>query len=187
MTTFRWKRDILISLALLVLLLACFSAKFARALPPPVVSLEFLNFNLEGTNVVAVLSFTNLGQNEVCLWESAELWELVAKTPSGWFTNRADFASVTGDPVLPRSNKLFTVPIPLGTTEWQVRTTYGFHKKRHASTEFYSWAWSSWLVQQSPQPVANSISWCLDLLPKRPFPSLGEVCTPIITNLPPQL
>lgn len=173
-------------LVLLVVPLTCFLTWSTRTLPPPVVALEFLHFNIAGTNVEAVLSFTNMGTTEVGLWDSRELWQLAAKTPSGWATNRAEFASVTSESVLPGSNKLITVPIPPGTTEWQVRTTYGFEKKRHVSAEFYSLVWSSWLVQRSPEPVANSISWCLDLLPKSPFPSLGEVHTSVLTNLPPQ-
>jgi hypothetical protein len=178
-----------IILFLLVLgpLLTYILTKPAKPLPPPVVALHFINFSVAGTNPVAVLSFTNLGQTEVCLWDSVQLWRLVAETSAGRITNTAPFASVGGEEVSPGAGRVFAVPIPPGTTQWRVTSIYGFQKKPHASSDFYAWVWRSWLVQRTPTPVSDVISWCLDLLPSRPLPSHGEVCTPVMTNLPPSL
>jgi hypothetical protein len=177
---------ILILVLLGPLLTYCLT-KPAKPLPPPVVALHFMNFSVAGTYPVAALSFTNLGQTEVRLWDSIQLWRLVAKTPTGRITNTAPFASVGGEGVPPGANRVFAVPIPPRTTQWRVSTIYGFQKKHHAPSEFYGWVWRSWLVQRSPAPVSDAISWCLDLLPSRPLPSHGEVCTPLLTNLPPSL
>jgi hypothetical protein len=181
------KWGVILVLVLPMLLIACWFAKPAKALPPPVVALDFIKFSLDGTNPIAIYSFTNLGQTEVCLWESIELWRLVAETPTGRITDTPPFASVTGDGVPPGSNRIFAVPIPSGTTRWQLSTIYGFDKKRHAPTEFRGWVWRSWLVQRSPGPVSDAIAWCLDLLPSGPHPEHGEICTPIMTKLPPSL
>ena len=181
------KRTIGLVLVLLVPLLAFWLTKPARPLPPPVVALQFLNFSNAGTNPVAFFSFTNRGQTEVCLWESIQLWQLVAETPAGTITTTAPFASVAGERVLPGANKLFAVPIPAGTIRWRVSTIYGFQETHHAPSEFSGWVWRSWLVQGSPAPISDAVSWCLDLLPPCPPPTHGEVSTPLLTNLPPAL
>jgi hypothetical protein len=172
---------------LLVPLLAFCLTKPARPLAPPVVGLQFVNFSTVGTNPVAVFSFTNRGQTEVCLWDSIQLWQLIAETPTGRITNTAPFASVGGEGLPPGSNRVFAVPIPRGTTRWRVSTIYGFQEKHHAPSEFHGWVWRSWLVQGSPALVSDAVSWCLDLLPRGPLPSHGEVSTPLLTNLPPVL
>ena len=159
----------------------------ARPLPPPVVGLHLMGFRDVGTNLVALLSFTNAGPTEVCLWDSIQLWQLIAETPLGRITNTAHFASVGGEAVPPGSNRVFAVPMPVGSTRWQVRTIYGFQKERHLPSEFYGWVWGAWLVQRTPTPVSDAVGWCLDLLPSGPLPADGEVCTPIITNAAPFL
>lgn len=181
------KRGVTLVLVLLVPLLAYCLAKPAKPLPPPVVALDFIRFGVVGTNPVAVFSFTNIGQTEVCLWDSIQLWRLVAETPTGRITNTAPFASVGGEEVPPGSNRVFEVPILAGATRWRVSTIYGFQKKRHAPSEFHGWVWRSWLIQRTPEPISDAIAWCLDLLPPQPLPSDGEVCTPVMTNPPPLL
>ena len=171
-----------LALTLLLLLLAFCVARPGRPLPSPVVALHLMNLRLIGTNLVATLSFTNAGQTEVCLWDSMQLWRLIAETPAARITNMAPFASVSGEAVPPGSNRVFAVPMPLETTQWQVTTIYGYQKTRHIPSEFTGWVWKSWLVQRSRTPVSDAVSWCLDLLPSAPFPTDGEVCTPVITN-----
>jgi hypothetical protein len=178
-------------LALVLVLLLPFLAycltRPARPLPAPVVALHCMGFRGVGTNLVALLSFTNAGQTKVCLWDSMQLWRLIAETPEGRITNTAPFASVGGEAVPPGSNRVFAVPMPLESTRWQVRTIYGFQKKRHLPSEFHSWVWGSWLVQRTPTPASDAVGWCLDLLPSGPLPAHGEVWTPIITNAAPFL
>lgn len=186
------KRGVTLFLVLSVPLIAYCLAKPAKsiplpAIPPPVVALDFIKFSLVGTNSVAIISFTNTGQTEVFLWDSIQLWRLVADTPAGRITNTAPFATVGGTCVPPGSNRGFAVPMPAGTTRWRVSTIYGFEKTRHAPSEFRRWVWRSWLVQRTPEPVSDAIAWCLDQLPSEPLPSHGEVCTPVMTNPPPPL
>jgi hypothetical protein len=181
------KRGAALVLILQILLLAYWFAKPAKALPPPVVALEFIKFSHVGTNRIAVYSFTNLGRIEVCLWYSEALWRLVAETPAGRITNSPPWATVAGVDVPPGSNRGFAVPIPDEATSWQVSTVYGFEKKRHAPTELQSWVWRSWLIQRTPKPVSHPIAWCLDLLPSGPALEHGEVFTSVMTNPSPSL
>jgi hypothetical protein len=176
----------LVLVLLLPFLVYCLT-KPARPLPPPVVALHLMSFRGVGTNLAALLCFTNSGQTEVCLWDSIRLWRLIAETPVGRITNTAPFASVGGEAVPPGSNRVFAVPMPLESTRWQVSTIYGFQKKRHLPSELQGWVWRSWLVQRTPTPVSDAVAWCLDLLPSGPLPAHGEVCTPIITNATPFL
>jgi hypothetical protein len=177
------ERNVLIGgLILAVPLLIYCSTKPSKPLPPPIVAINFVSFTAYSTNQAAVLSFTNLGQTEVCLWDSMQLWRLVAETPAGWITNTAPFASVGGEWVPPGSNKVFAVPLPPGTIRWRISTIYGFQKSRHAPTELYNWIWRSPLVQRTPEPISGAVSWYLDLLPDPPFPSEGEVCTSLLTT-----
>ena len=158
-----------------------------RQLPAPIVALNFIKWGVAGTNQVAVFSFTNMGQTEVCLWDSIQLWRLVAETPRGRVTNMAPFATVAGERVPPGAQRGFAVPIIPGTTRWQVSTIYGYQMRRSAASEFRAWVWRSWLVQRSPEPISAVVSWCLDLLPEPPHPEEREVCSPVFTNLPPPL
>jgi hypothetical protein len=151
------------------------------------VALDFLNFSSQGTSTVAVISFTNRGQIEVCLWDSIQLWRLVAETPTGWITNTPPFATVAGRGIPPGSSRVFGVPMPPETLQWRVTTTYGYAKRHHAPSEFGSWVWTSPLVQRGPGPIADAISWGLDLLPDAPPLEEGEVSTPLQTNRPPLL
>ena len=148
---------------LLLLLLALCVARPARPLPASIVALHLMHLRLIGTNLVATLSFTNVGQTEVCLWDSIQLWRLIAETPGGKITNTAPFASVGGEAVPPGSNRVFAVPMPVESTQWQVRTIYGYQKKRHIPSELHGWVWRSWLVQRSPTPVSDGSA------PIRPF------------------
>ena len=177
----RRSRTLALVVMLLLLLLAYCVARRGRPLPPPAVALHLMSLRPVGANLVATLSFTNVGQTEVCLWDQL-LWELRAETTAGRITRQAPFASVCGEAIPPGSNRVFAVPMPLETTQWQVSTTYGFQKKLHIPSKFQSWAWSSRLVQRSPTPVSDAVAWCLDLLPSAPLPTHGEVCTPVITN-----
>ena len=181
------KGAVLLGLVSVVLITAYCLARSSRPVPSPVVALDFVKFSSQGTNALAVMSFTNAGLTEVCLWDSVQLWRLVAETPTGRISNTAAFASVGGEEVPPGSNRVFAVPLPPGTTQWRVSTIYGFQKQRHAPSEFHGWVWRSWLIQRTPESVSDAIAWCLDLLPSAPFPSEGEVCTPLLTNGPSSL
>ena len=167
---------------LLLLVLAFCVAKPAKSLPPPVVALNLVSLQTIGTNVIATLSFTNMGHTEVYLWNSFQLWQLTAQTPALRMIQTAPFASVAGAGVPPGSNLAFEVPMPLETTQWQVTTIYGFQEKRHFPSEFRVWVWQSSFVRGSPAPIYSAVAWCLNLLPSAPRPTHGKVCTPIMTN-----
>jgi hypothetical protein len=171
------KRVLALVPMLLLLMLAYCAVRPARPLPPPVVALHLIGLRDVGTNLVATLSFTNVGQTEVCLWDSIQLWRLIAETPAGRITNTAPFASVCGEAVPPGSNRVFAVQMPLDTTQWRVSTIYGFQKKHHIPSEFHGWVWRSWLVQRSPTPVSDAVAWCLGFLASAPLPTHGEACT----------
>jgi len=155
-------------------------------LPRPIVALTFLDFSVQDSNVFAHLSFTNLGKTEVCLWDSIQLWQLEAETPTGWITNTAPFASVTGEIVLPNSNRILVVPVPTDAVHWRVTTIYGFAEQRHLPTELYGWIWRSAIMQRGPEPIADAIAWCLDWFPDPPHLSEGEISTQLLTNTPPR-
>jgi hypothetical protein len=121
----RSARAILVGSISVVLVAACWLGSSSSPVPRPVVALNFLNFRSLGTSTVAVISFTNRGQTEVCLWDSFRLWRRVAETPTGWITNTAPFASVAGSGISPGSNRVFGVPMPPETLQWWVTTTYG--------------------------------------------------------------
>ena len=166
----------------LLLVIAYCLARPAKSLPPPVVALNLISLHHLGTNLLASLSFTNMGQTEVCLWDSSQLYRLVAQTPARILTDDAPWVAMSGMCVPPGSNSVFTVWMPLETTQWQVTTIYGFQKKRHLPSEFDTWVRRSWLLQRSPAPVSDAVLWCLDLLPSGPDLSHGAVRTPVMTN-----
>lgn len=178
------KRAVLVGSVATLIVAGCWLARYSSPLPRPVVALDFLKFGFEGTRNVAIISFTNPGQTEVDLWDSCELWELVAETPTGWITNTPPFASVPGNGIPPGSNRVFAVPMPRETLRWRVTTTYGYAKRRHAPSEIGGWVWRSWLVQQGPEPIADAVSWGIDHLPDPPPLEHGEVSTPFQTNTP---
>jgi hypothetical protein len=181
------KSALLLGSVLVVLIAACWLERSSSPMPRPVVALDFVKFSSQGTNLVAVISFANRGQTEVCLWDSSQLWRLVAETPTGWITNRPPFATVAGLGLPPGSNRVFAVPMPPQTLQWRVTTTYGYAKRHHAPSEFSGWVWRSPLVQRGPGLFTDAISWGLDLLPDLPPLEEGEVSTPLQTNSPPLL
>lgn len=170
---------------MVLLVIAYFLLRPQKRIPPPEVTLKFLKFVSQGTNTYAVISFSNLGDTEVCLWDSIQLWQLVAKTPKGWVTNMNRFATVVGEGIPRGSNKVFRVPLASGTTEWQIKTIYGFQEHEGFATKFSGWVWGSQLVQRGSEPVVSAVSWCLDLLPDSPPLTQREVRTPFLTNIPP--
>lgn len=182
-----FKTVTLLILASIVFFKVCCVVWSSKAVPTPEVALDFRNFISEGTNAYAILSFTNRGRTEVWLWDSTQLWQLVAETTAGWITNTASFATVGGERILPASNKVFAVPIPHAAIRWRITTIYGFQEKHHLPSEFSGWVWKSPLLQRGPEPISDAILWCLDLLPNPPPCSHSEVCTPLLTNRPSQL
>jgi hypothetical protein len=154
-------------------------------LPPPKVALNLTGFITRSNNVLVLMSITNAGQTEICLWHSSQLWKAEIETQTGWLTNNAPFASVVGEIIPATSNRIFAVPLPVDTIQWRITTIYGYSKRHHVSSELYDRIWSSRLVQRGPKPIADAISWCLDLLPEAPPLSEGEISTLFLTNWPP--
>lgn len=154
----------------------------AKPLPPPVVSLKFVGFVTDATNVWAELAMTNLGSTTA--YYSGRDWRAEFETQNGVLTNYPYFRRYGPYPFQQGEGCQFPVDIPDGVIRWRVISSYEWFERRKLRVEAMEWL-DDHLDEGRLQNVAETVLG--PVLGQRPekFDLYDFTATPWLTNLPP--
>lgn len=154
----------------------------AKPLPPPVVSLKFVGFVTDASNVWAELAMTNLGSTTA--YYSGRDWRAEFETRDGVLTNYPYFRRYGPFPFQQGEGCQFPVDIPDGVIRWRVISSYEWFERRKLRVEAVEWL-DDHLGEGRLQDVVETVLG--PVLGQRPdkFDLYDFTATPWLTNLPP--
>ena len=172
-----WIRTLLLFLFVFCALLAWY---LYAPLPVPKVSLKFEGYSMQGTNVAAMICFTNEGKKSVW-WERS--FTIIPETiPMGGM--RRMTVNYSGWPSSTRPSSRFVLPlfeVPENYGLFHVTAQYS-HYKRHALRVEIEERLMKFASRHRTSPTFWKItSWCLSRLPE-PKAEIVEISTPVVTN-----